>query len=110
MAPWVETIITVLVSVMASSGFWGYIMKRNDKKSAKTRLLVGLAHDRILQSGGYYLDRGWISYDEYENLHDYLYLPYKELGGNGTAEKMMEALKKLDHHPPSSKGDKNAST
>ena len=39
--------------------------------------------------------RGSITIDEYENLHDYLYLPYKEMGGNGSAEKVMTEVKKL---------------
>lgn len=104
MLPWVQTVITAVVSVLASSGFWAYWMKKHDDKSSTKRLLVGLAHDRILQSGRYYLERGWMSYDEYENLHDYLYTPYKELGGNGSAERMMERLKDLPHQP-AEKGD-----
>lgn len=100
MLPWVQTIVTAIVSVLASSGFWAYWTKRHDNKTAQTKLLVGLAHDRILQSGRYYLNREYMTSDEYENLYDYLYLPYKELGGNGTAERMMEELKKLPHSKP----------
>ena len=33
--------------------------------------------------------------DEYENLNRYLYQPYKKLGGNGTAEKIMIQVKDL---------------
>lgn len=93
-------IVTAIVSVTASSGFWGYFIKKHDGKSAKTRLLIGLAHDRILQAGTHYTDRGWITDDEYENLYDYLYTPYKELGGNGTAERVIEAVKKLPRTDP----------
>lgn len=100
MPPWVQTIVTVLVSVAASSGFWAFLLKKTENQSARTRLLVGLAHDRILQSGGFYIDRGWISSDEYENIYQYLYAPYKELGGNGTAERIVNQLTKLPHSPP----------
>lgn len=100
MPSWLSVIVTALVSVLASSGFWAYWEKRHEDKSATTKLLIGLAHDRILQSGRYYMDRKWISADEYENLYDYLYLPYKELGGNGTAERIMGELKKLPHFRP----------
>lgn len=95
MLPWVEVIITALVTVLASSGFWTYWSKRGTKNDARTRLLVGLAHDRIIQGGRFYIDRKWISDDEYENLYDYLYKPYKELGGNGSAERVMDILKNL---------------
>ena len=108
MLPWVEIIVTAIVSVFASSGFWAYWQRKHEDKSARTRLLVGLAHDRIVQSGMYYINREWISPDEYENLYDYLYKPYKELGGNGTAERVMNRLKNLPHKPPSSKGEEDA--
>ena len=41
------------------------------------------------------IQRGWITKDEFENLNDYLYRPYEELGGNGTAEKIMQEVRKL---------------
>lgn len=100
MVPWITTVVTAIISVLASSGFWSFWQHKHEDKSARTRLLVGLAHDRIVQSGTYYINRGWISIDEYENLYDYLYKPYKELGGNGTAERVMERLKELDHQDP----------
>ena len=63
--------------------------------SLQDKVLRGLAHDRIITLGEQYLARGVITKDEYENLHDYLFVPYKNLGGNGTAEKMMEEVEKL---------------
>lgn len=58
-------------------------------------MLLGLGHDRIMFLGLKYLDRGWITQDEYENLNDYLYAPYKKLGGNGSAQKIMAEVEKL---------------
>lgn len=58
-------------------------------------MLLGLGHDRIIFLGGQYIKRKSITKDEYENLHDYLYKPYLELGGNGTAEKIMKEVDKL---------------
>lgn len=95
MEPWVQTLVTIICSVLASSGFWAYFQKRSDKKDDKTRLLVGLAHDRILFLGSRYLERGDITKDEYENLYDYLYIPYKKLGGNGSAERVMTEVMRL---------------
>lgn len=45
-----------------------------------------------------YIDRGWITQDEYENLHDYLYKPYEKMGGNGSAKKVMSEVNKLPIH------------
>lgn len=98
MEPWLQTLLTILGSVVASSGFWAYIQSRRDKNDAKSRMLIGLGHDRIVELGLIYLGRGWITQEEYENLHDYLYKPYEELGGNGSAKKIMQEVNKLPIH------------
>jgi hypothetical protein len=100
-------IITVLSSVLASSGLWGvilYAMKRKDeaksKDTAERKMLVALAHDRI-----YYLceeilteqvssKRQGVDIDEYENLR-ILYEGYHNLGGNGTCERLFNEVSKL---------------
>ena len=42
-----------------------------------------------------YLKRGYIYEAEYDKLYNYLYVPYKSLGGNGSAERIIEEVKKL---------------
>lgn len=95
MDPWVQMIVTIVCSVLASSGLWAYVAKRIDKKDAKTELLIGIAHDRITFLGMAYVQRGWISQDEYENLYTYLYQPYLKNGGNGSATRVMKEVDKL---------------
>ena len=84
--------VTILCAVLASSGFWAFLQKHHDKHDMKTKMLIGLAHDRIVDLGMKYITRGNITQDEYENLHDYLYIPYEGLGGNGTAKKIMDVV------------------
>lgn len=98
MEPWVQTLITILVACIASSGFWAFITKVTEKKSSHTKMLVGLGHDRIIYLGMTYIERGYITQDEYENLHDYLFVPYAKLGGNGSAARIMQAVDKLPIH------------
>lgn len=92
-------VMSIVAAVFASTGFWTfitYLMQRKDKKeSAESLMLKGLGHDRICYLGESYLKRGWITPDEFENLHDYLYIPYEKLGGNGTAKKIMDDVKRL---------------
>lgn len=99
----IELAATVIVSVLGSQGLWAYIQSKSAKNDAKTKMILGLGHDRIIYLGEAYIKRGRITHAEYENLHDYLYLPYKALGGNGTAEKIMEEVKQL----PSEKEDEH---
>ena len=95
----ITLVVSIFCSVLASSGFWAFLQARNDKDNAEKQMLKGLAHDRIMELGLQYLERGYITKDEYENLHDYLYIPYRKLEGNGSAEHIMDAVKKLPVHP-----------
>lgn len=95
---WKQTILTVVLTLLGSAGFWGYLEARRAKNDANTRLLVGIAHDRITYLGMKYVERGSITQDEYENLNDYLYEPYAAAGGNGSAKRVMEEVKKLPLH------------
>lgn len=95
MEPWLQIVLTVFSSVLASSGLWTFLQKRAERKDVKTEMLIGLAHDRILYLGMRYIERGWITRDEYENLYEYLYKPYEKLGGNGSAKRVMNEINRL---------------
>lgn len=92
----VEMIITIVCSVVASSGFWAVIQYIINKHDSSGKLLLGIAHDRIMWLGKSYLKRGYITVEEYENLVTYLYEPYLERGGNGSAKMIMEKVLKLE--------------
>lgn len=98
-SPALHVVVTIVTSVLASSGFWAFLQKHFDKNDATKRLLIGIGHDRIMYLGLQYIQRGSITADEYENLHDYLYLPYKENGGNGSAARVMSEVERLPITP-----------
>lgn len=95
MASWLQIVLTIFTSVLASSGLWAFLGSRLDRHSAEKEMLIGLGHDRIMYLGMRYIERGWITQDEYENLNTYLYEPYKKLGGNGSALRVMQEVNKL---------------
>ena len=104
-SPWLHSVVTIICAVLASSGLWAFLQKRAERKAAKskqttveTQMLIGLAHDRIIYLGMIYIERGWVSQDEYENLYEYLYKPYEKLGGNGSAKRIMIEVNKLPIH------------
>ena len=91
---------------LTSTALWGVVSKvilkrmeltakRSKADEAQRKMLVGLAHDRIIHLGMVYIERGCITQDEYENLQVYLYEPYEEMGGNGSARRVMEEVRKL---------------
>ena len=93
-----ELIVAVIVAALGSTGLWSFIANRNKKDTAERKLLVGLAHDRIIFLGTRYIERGYITMDEYENLNEYLFRPYSDAGGNGSAKRVMEEVRKLPLH------------
>ena len=101
MDSWIQIIITLVCSLAASSGFWAFVTMKLSRNDVKTQMLIGLAHDRIMYLGMGYIERGWITQDEYENLYEYLYKPYEKMGGNGSAKRVMDEVNKL----PSRKAD-----
>ena len=111
---WVHFILPLLVTLIGSSGFWAFLQYKDTKKQELLKeqkaameslqdalekqkdVLIGLGHDKIMYLGGKYCERNYITHSEYENLYTYIYLPYKALGGNGSADKMMEQVNKLE--------------
>ena len=91
----IEIVITIVCSVIASSGFWAFVSKKTAGKDAETKMILGLGHVKIIEMCSRYIERGYIRQEEYDSLYNYLYIPYKELGGNGTAERLINEVKKL---------------
>jgi hypothetical protein len=87
--------VTMICGILASGGLWAFITRLMDKKSFTRQMLLGLSHDRLVHLCMRFIDRGWLTKEEFENAYKYLYLPYKKLGGNGTIDRLVEEMKKL---------------
>lgn len=91
----VQTIVAVVVAVLGSNGLWAWLQSGSKAKSARDRMLLGLGHAEIFRTAEKYIQRNGITTDELEDLEKYLYKPYSELGGNGTAASIVEKCKQL---------------
>ncbi len=100
-----EIIVVIISGLFGLSNFVMFLIQRHDKNknNPESQMILGLGHDIIITKGEKYIQRGWITRDEYENLNDYLYKPYLAMGGNGTAQKIMKEVDKL----PIKGGDQN---
>lgn len=100
---WITGCVTILVGIFGSTGFWAFVSSRRRKKeeanSAITKVCVGVAYLGIKMSCYKLLDRGYATPDDIEDIEKYLYEPYKQLGGNGTAEMIFEKTKSLPTKP-----------
>lgn len=106
MNPWVQTIVTVVCSVFASSGLWAFVTtvinnrkKKDDSEDERIKdvekMVRGLAHAKIVEVGKCYLEQGRITLDDLDEFNHYLYCPYRAMGGNGYAKKVAEEVNKL---------------
>ena len=93
-----EFIMAIVIAVVGCNGLWAFLQYLGEKKGAKTRMLLGLGHDRLVYLCMKYIERGWISSDEHEDLVAYLYEPYTKMGGNGTVKRLMAEVNKLPIH------------
>lgn len=92
---WIEMLITITVSVFASSGLWTLILYKERQKDTGLIMTRGMAHYRIIEEGQKFIDRGWITHEEYDDFMKYLGDPYLESGSNGLAKKMIDDVSDL---------------
>lgn len=95
MEDWYDIAIAVFGAILGSSGLWAYITARRAKDTHRDELLKGLSYLIIVDKANEYLDRGSIGSDEFSALYNLVYANYKELGGNGAAERAMHELERL---------------
>lgn len=90
-----KQIMTIIVTILGCNGFWAYTQSKSTAKTASERMILGLGHAEIFRLCEKYIRRDAITVDELEDLDKYLFKPYSELGGNGTAAAMVEQCRKL---------------
>lgn len=95
----INHVLTIVTVVFASTGFWQYVTMRWERKhNSRTndqKLLMGLAYKTIIDLCHHYIAIGEIADDEYKELNQYLFQPYKAKGGNGTAARLIAEVEKL---------------
>jgi hypothetical protein len=57
--------------------------------------MMGMARETITTHGMAYIERGYVTKEEFDELDKYFFKPYKSLGGNGTAERIMAEVSRL---------------
>lgn len=70
------------------------IQETNERFQMLENALIALQHDRLYRLTEEYIERGYVTLDELDNL-DYLFSSYKALGGNGSGERRYNLVQKL---------------
>lgn len=92
---WVILIVGVIAAIFGSTGFWSWIQSRKNDESNESKMIKGIAYCKIVEKAEKAIARGYIRTEEYDELYTFLFEPYKAMGGNGTAEKLMNEVKSL---------------
>lgn len=71
------------------------VVKRFEEHDELKEGLIAILHDRLFQSGMYFLSKGEISVSELDNIEG-MYNAYHNLGGNGTGTEIYERVKELE--------------
>lgn len=104
-AHWVSWLLG-LISVVFS-GAYHKLYKQLKTERARTNAInagvLALLHDRLYQVCTFYLKRKYCTLEDRENL-EYMFRPYKTLGGNGTGEDLYNRCLALPYEPIESEG------
>ena len=112
-----EFLVRMVGVIFASNGFFQILMfflqsreKEKERKrleetqkklisvqdfNALCRCVTGIAMFRIAREAKRYIDKGYVTSEEYHTLKHNLYEPYVALDGNGLATKFMQEVEEL---------------
>ena len=89
---WIEFLFGGCITVL--SFCYNKLKKRLKEQSEIKEGLVAILHDRLFQSGMYFVSKGEITVTELNNIEG-IYKAYHNLGGNGTGTEVYERVKDL---------------
>lgn len=89
---WIEWLFGLVIAGMTL--LYKMLQKNIKENNALKNGMKGILHNDIIYRCKKLLIIGEVTPEDLEEL-EYLYQPYKELGGNGTAQKMMERVYQL---------------
>lgn len=84
----------VITTLLGSSGIWVWVKTRSDRNNSEDQLLLEVAKNQLTVLGRSYLERGYITMDEYEE-YEAEYKLYSALGGNGLAKRVFKQVDEL---------------
>lgn len=90
---WLQFLFGLCITAGTSACVWLY--NRFNSISASN---LALLHNELYQLCPIYLEQHWASIEDKRNL-EYMFKPYKKLGGNGTCEMMYNQCQALPISP-----------
>lgn len=101
-----EAVNLLLTTVLSWPGFLAWSKTRKEHDSSIDKLLLRVAKNQLVSQGREYLNRGYITMDEYEE-YESEYKVYTVMGGNGLARRIFEQVDDLPMLPNGINGRTN---
>lgn len=95
-----------ITTLLGGSGIWAWAKTRADHNNNAAKLLLSVSRNQLIALGRGYIERGYITMDEYEE-YEAEYQMYSSLGGNGLARRVFEQVDELPMMPNSIDRRKN---
>ena len=89
---WIEVFLGMIVAGL--SFCYKHLQKKVQEHEFLKEGLIAILHDRLIQSGMFFLDKGEITLLEFDNFKS-MYEAYNKLGGNGTGTEIYERIVEL---------------
>lgn len=95
---WVQEVLATISGAVAWLG--RKVHRWKQEQDLVKQGVLAILHDRLYQACQYYLRKGYCSIDDRDNL-EYMFRPYRALGGNGTGEELYNRCLALPYEPES---------
>lgn len=95
-----------VTALLGGSGVWAWARTKVDHNDNVAKLLLTVSRNQLITLGRGYIERGYITMDEYEE-YEAEYQIYSALGGNGLARRIFKQVDDLPMVPNGIDGRKN---
>ena len=95
-----------VTAILGGSGIWAWAKTKADRNDNTAKLLLSVSRNQLITLGRTYIERGYVTMDEYEEF-EAEYQIYSALGGNGLARRIFEQVDDLPLMPDCIDGRKN---
>lgn len=95
-----------VTALLGGSGIWAWAKAKADHNNNTAKLLLSVSRNQLITLGRSYIERGYVTMDEYEE-YEAEYQIYSALGGNGLARRVFEQVDELPMMPNGVEGRKN---
>ena len=84
----------IITTLLGGSGMWAWVKAKSDRNNTSRSLLLEVSKNQLIALGRTYIDRGYITMDEYEE-YEAEYELYTSIGGNGLARRVFKQVDDL---------------